>query len=500
MRIALIIIFSILLISSCKKTDISGDASGNLAPETYTLSDTIIKQGNDRFSTRLNVKWWGDDPDGYITGYEYSFDSILSSGTVWSHTISSDTTFFLSLPPGQDTLDISFWVRAIDQLGKRDPSPANIWYPIKNTKPTMALEYLPAGGNPLAGGNQLVTFPALRFNWQAADDDGEENLSYFEIYLNDTTRAPFILDKVFSGITIQANTLTGTTSSCAVYPGLNDRALPNSLEGLLLNDSNVLYIRAVDLSEARSSFSISKKVFVKTPKSTILLINGFGLTSNAKSQFYTSKLNSIGVSDFDEIKLLNHDIVNGFIEIAPDNETQARIFEFFDHIIWAGEELDFSVVYAQGTLGRFVDKGGNILMSTRVGNQTPIISSLFQTSPIDSVLKPAKGFSFLMTDTSKVLAQKTGYPDLKYTEFLSVTRPVRFVNGSEVLYDASILERNNSNFQIKDYKGYSGIIGMKENIVTGSKYVFSALQLDLLDGNGNIDQFLNKILKDEFKI
>lgn len=490
----------VLVFNSCKKTDISGDSRDNLAPQTYTIADTIDRSGNDRFNTRLRVQWWGDDPDGYVTSFEYTFDSTIGPNTVWSISLSSDTVFSLALPPGRDTLNVNFWVRAIDNLGLRDESPASLWYPIKNTKPTIEFVKKPSNANPLAGGIQLFSFPILRFDWEAADEDGVENLKHFEVYLNDTNSSPLILENIFSGMTIEAKDLSASVSDCDVYPGKTRQLHNEALEGLILEDSNVLYIRAVDLSEAKSDFAISDKIFVRKPSSDFLLVNAISNPGGSEDAFYTAKLNQIGITNYDRLNLFDKDANGNFRQISPDNETQSRIFKLFKHILWYGDDLDFSIVYAQGTLSEFTDDGGNIFLSSRVSGQSPVSSSFYQVSPIDSLYKPETNKSWLMTDTSKLQPVVGIYPRLEYSEFLSVARPVRFVNGTSVLYRAEMLERDNVTFKINQFKGNSDVIGLRENSVTGSKFVFSALALDKLDKANNVHILLERILKDEFGI
>ena len=62
-----------LVFGSCKK-DFEGTELGNIAPETYLVTDTIIRFGDDRLESEVTLKWWSDDEDGFVTGYEYTFD------------------------------------------------------------------------------------------------------------------------------------------------------------------------------------------------------------------------------------------------------------------------------------------------------------------------------------------------------------------------------------------------------------------------------------------
>lgn len=115
---ALIIFFSVIVFFSCK-TGLKGNLKDNLAPETHTIIDTIIRIGADRMNAQVQLQWWGDDADGFIKGYEFTFDSLITASTVWSFTTKQDSTFILSIPAGKDTVDFTFYVRAIDNLNIR---------------------------------------------------------------------------------------------------------------------------------------------------------------------------------------------------------------------------------------------------------------------------------------------------------------------------------------------------------------------------------------------
>src|SRR5215212_2966517 len=164
----LFLVFTVIaaLLAGCKK-DFDGSAKENLAPETYVVTDTIVRPGSDRFPSQVEIQWWGSDPDGYITGYE-----VRINGGAWETTTKQDSLFTLIIPGTSDTFDFSFEVRAIDNKGKTDESPARLFYPVKNTAPTVNF-YVPTT---TPSRNPDRSFPALRFQWQANDLDGISSL------------------------------------------------------------------------------------------------------------------------------------------------------------------------------------------------------------------------------------------------------------------------------------------------------------------------------------
>ena len=500
-----ILLFTALLltIAACRKTDFVGELNGNIPPRTFTVVDTIFRSGDDRLTTTVAIQWWGDDPDGYITGYEFTFDELISPSTNWIFTSRLDSLFLLAVPAGSDTFDFSFSVRAIDNAGLRDPNPASVKYPVKNSPPVVAFIYAPNGGNPLAGGSPVVSFPAVRYSWIGNDPDGLNTLAGYELFLNDTTAIPYTLSEVFDAIILRATDLTGNISEAQVFAGNNTNPLTARISGMLLNDTNRLYLRAVDQSGAKSQFEVSNPIYIKKPNSRFLLVNAYGNDPNPDQNadvidaFYEAQFASLNITSYDKVQIFRREN-NRFTRLSPDNRTQSLVFDFFDQIVWAGPDFDYSIVFTRNTMGGFLSNGGKLLLSTTAGDASPVVSNFFELSPIDSLLAVPEGTSNLLTDTSTIQPFQAGFPTLRHKGFASLVRPVRFVNGTTVLYRANILSRNNSNFQISLYQGHRDIMGMRTNSTNGSKFVLSTLELHRLNNNNNIDQLLQRILITEF--
>ena len=260
-----------LVFGSCKK-DFEGTELGNIAPETYLVTDTIIRFGDDRLESEVTLKWWSDDEDGFVTGYEYTFDPIISEATVWSYTEAQDSTFILAPPAGEDSADFVFQIRSIDNKGLKDQTPARLVIPVKNSPPEA--QFLDGLVSP------VKSFPVLKYFWSGTDPDGEENLLRFELCFNDTTQTPYIVDKTVTSAIFEAVDPTATDMVCKVYQ--NAATLPNAItmDGMVGNAWNTLYIRAVDQSEATSWYVKADSVFVKKVNSTVLMVNGYTTLTN----------------------------------------------------------------------------------------------------------------------------------------------------------------------------------------------------------------------------
>lgn len=497
-----------LLLEGCD-TRIKGELLPNQPPKTYTVVDSIFRSGEDRFTSTVVLNWWGNDPDGFVTGYEFTFDENPGPATQWIFTTQTDSTFLLTVPAGQDTFDFRFSVRAIDNEGLRDPRPATVRYPIKNSPPTVEFIYPLAGGNPLAGGFPQTSYPAIHYQWFGSDPDGITTLDRYELVFNDTanTAAVFELSATFTEVILRAENLTGTGSNCLVYPGENANPLTQRMEGMLFEDSNFVYVRAIDQSGARSAWQQSKPTYVKRPASSFLLVNAYGSDPNPDlnavqiASIYQTELNGIGISNYDEVRIFQRS-GNDFVNLSANNRTQTLVFSLFDQILWIGPDFDISIVFAQNTLGGFLNEGGQVMLSLASSLGSPVVSNFYEFSPIDSLQSAPSGFEFLLGDTSSILPQQGGFPPLRYRGFSSSIRPIRFVAGVQPLYRANILLRGGSNpfppFPL--YSGNNIVMGMRRNTTNNSKFIITTLELHRMNNNGNLGVLLDQVLKTEFGI
>ena len=164
-------LFCILIsisIFSCTKED---ELKPNTDPVTNLYLSSINRSGTDRLNAIVDMKWSGEDKDGYIVGYEFSFDNIN-----WTYTTDQDSVFRFSINNGSDTADINFYVRAIDDLGNKDKTPAYLKIPIKNTAPAISLD-----DNLIKGDSVYSVFSIL---WTASDLDGSNTLDSIYIKIN----------------------------------------------------------------------------------------------------------------------------------------------------------------------------------------------------------------------------------------------------------------------------------------------------------------------------
>ncbi|MBK6507130.1 MAG: hypothetical protein IPG02_16090 [Ignavibacteria bacterium] len=234
----------------------------NLAPQTYLsiFPDSTIAPG----STLITIRWWGDDPDGFITGYRVSFDSVN-----WGYITDNDSTFALSINGSDSTF--RFFVSAVDDQGLIDPTPATNLYPVVNSAPAVTFE----------AGTELpdTSFTIASFKWIGSDPDGEENIASYLWSLNDTIN----FRRVPASITLL--TL-------------------NSDSGIIANANNVFYLRAVDEAGALSPIlrmpDTSRTWYVKAVTSKILMVRDIPSANlTTATQYFANALDTISYDMID---------------------------------------------------------------------------------------------------------------------------------------------------------------------------------------------------------
>lgn len=112
-----------IILYSCKENP----ANPNLPPNTILTNIPPANDSTNSYFPILEIHWKGEDTDGFIKGYEYKYitkhlcrgDSFYTS---WTFTEEGHNTIIFE---SSDTLNLQrFMVRAVDNDGDCDPSPA----------------------------------------------------------------------------------------------------------------------------------------------------------------------------------------------------------------------------------------------------------------------------------------------------------------------------------------------------------------------------------------
>lgn len=516
-----LILTSIFIISvvfvSCSESFV-GNKIENLPPETKLFLFPDSTFGISKQKSKLQVHWWGDDPDGFVIGFYIKWED-----EPWGFTTKTDSVFTLAIT-GSDT-SYTFYVAAVDNsgngrydnqvirngvnfgaepftdlngngvydsgepfvdIGNVDPTPATFKFPIKNSPPEVSFQK-----------NSEVpetTFTAASFAWNISDVDGDETVDKIYIALNDTSS--FVeLPGYVRFITITANPpFSSDVTNAIIYIGSSlNQSYSVQLPNLRLNNFNTFYIKAKDIAGAYSKTitmpDTTRKWFVKKPKGEILIIDDYTIADNAES-FYLSMFDSIGLGhkvDYLDIKYGKTSTTPGIFLPKFINPTFTATLRLFKSVFWFTDN-DPTLEVAQLTLRSYTESGGKVLLSM-IFPQTFDTRSLGDFLPIDSVSQVP--ISFIPVNTPINLTTDgllLDYPRLQRDASPAPVARIRtFYPNTAAAKSLYTL-------------GLSGnpIIGFKDN---ESRRIFIGLPLHRLNGGpSNVKAFFQKVFISEFGV
>lgn len=499
------VVFILLLgLNSCYD-EVVNNPVRNLPPETgiSLFPDSSIAPQ----PSRLNVSWWGDDPDGLVLGFYFSWD-----GDTWTFTANNDSLFSLQIG-AVDTV-FQFQVAAVDaegngnydsqiiqyginfgpepfidknsngvydsgefyyDIGLIDPTPASLGFPIKNSAPTINWNILTK--------IPLQSYPVMSFGWNASDLDGDNTIDKINIAFNDTTNPANIvtLNGGVRTVTLRTKDFTLPNPLTEILiEGIETNIFPERLRGIKLDDNNRIFVQAVDISGAKSSYitlpDTGKNWFVKKPKGKLLIVDDYRTADDA-SLFYNSMMDSLGFAG-------KFDVYDYHNNIPPYlNVTFLQTLKLFNAVLWYGDNspaLDLAAASTQ----KYLDSGGKIFFSIQFPPTVDL--GLIQTFlPILADSSDARNSILAGT----IIASDTtdpSYPKLESTTSLFRLRTF-YLNqlGAIPLYY----------FPNNEMRGFIGFMNNAKSLF------FLGLPLNKINGGqANVKPLLNKVLLQEFGI
>ncbi len=484
-----LLLVAVSFFTACKN-GLFGDLKANQAPDTHTVIDKIIRTGTNRFASQVNIRWWGDDPDGYVAGYEYTFDFPVSAASQWHRISGNDSTFSLTTPAGIDTADFHFSIRAIDNRGLKDETPASVTYPVRNSTP--AVQFVQGVYNP------TKTFPIVRLYWQGTDLDGADNISGYELIWNDTTLSPTAVNASITSAIFEAKNMASATRTCYIYANNNTNKMNVEVSGMKINATNNLYIRALDISGAKSYWISSYTMYIKRPSSDKLIVDAYTTPSANAVAFYTQRMTTQGYANTDTIRLFEKS-GSVYTQLSADNATQAKIFNLFKLIIWCGDNTGNSLFLAQKSMNDFISNNGKLFMANTLQSLFDANSPQLSFTPAQSLLTyPDSAFLFQLDSLAN--SNLAGFPTVKNTLFLPLIKPIQLAPNAYAIYSAHLSVKDTKNFPPPPYPLWTGnscIIAGLKNPVSGSPYfIYSEVELQNLNGLTNIDTMWDKLLQE----
>lgn len=432
----------------------------NQPPETF-ISIFSDNQLNETISQKT-FNWWGDDPDGIVTGFIYSFaenpenvmvwDTAGSSNADWTFTTETQKTFNLRLT-GRDTT-YTLQVKAVDNHGAADPTAAVQKFPIINTRPVV--EFLVGTDVP------DTTFTVASFNWSGVDLDGDDTIAKFQYVLDD------------SSSTADWHDLSPTLKSVTI-----------TAEDGLTEGEHVFFLRAVDIAGAESEIirmprNDSDTWFVREPTSSFLIVDDYNIADNSDS-FYKSSLQAIvGPVNVWDIKSNNRALE------PPSSQAFTQTLLLFDRIFWYAD-TEPNLEKAQVALPEFINQGGRVIMTTSFMEFATNLGDPLDFSPADSLGAKISRITRDQLVTPVEPFTGMGFPDLKVnTAIIPNVFPVVPKISSKAMY--MLPEKPGS------WPGTPSMGVIDRN----STFVFFGLPLAKLDGSATVRQLLEKILNEVF--
>ncbi len=295
-------LLALAILAGCGKS--SGMLSPNLAPETVVF----VSGDLDTVRHIVGLSWFGTDPDGEVLAFEYKW--IYEAGeapagydsSAWFTTTRTESTFVVWTP---NLISMpTFVIRAVDDAGERDATPARQLFNFVNLPPAVAFSGVPV--------LPATTYPVATVRWTSSDPDGNIGLAHYLIWLDDDAANP------------------------TVVPASNEYTIPPASfsdgAGGYVTGPHTVHIRAVDDGGAASlpdSFTWN----VVAPRGEVLLVDDCpAALSSRVDPAYTNALNRQlgGPSAY---SVINMETANPFRSPADVTAT----FGFFRSVLWYQE-------------------------------------------------------------------------------------------------------------------------------------------------------------------
>ncbi len=459
---------------SCKKNEPINPS----LPHTKIFLDKINLNGNLRLGTNITIYWTGYSSSGYIKGFEISFDKLS-----WHYTKNTDSTFLFSLPNGNDSTDISLYVRAIDNYGQKDPDPAKLIIPVKNSPPKASFDRAKALAD--------TVWTIFSVDWTVHDPDGDSTIDSVFIKINNGNW--YALNPLVNFLTFYPVNVTGSGAmNASLYKNLTPVLLNNQINGLVLNGQNKLYIRAKDNGGAYSPIDSTAPFYVKGKTSDLLLIN-----ANSSIDSKSDPLRAIVGTVYGKYDYINY-IENGQ-KYQPQYWDPTldfllglynKVFIYTDGLMTNGKLV---LEYASNALSQYLNKGGKLMVSIPLPVNMDPNSSIYNFSPADSV-SSSSGQARFYQDSLAIPdpVNAAGYQSLENSTFILGFEPIYTKPDAKVMYTGEISK-------IYNWKGPDVICAKTINTNGKTNQIFWAIDVSLLNGKpAALNDFFNKAFLNEF--
>lgn len=476
----------------------------------------------DSSSSKIRLKWTGTASDGWVKGFRifWSLSPVSNPegelNNIQQLTSRFDSTFSFNLI-GTLGGSVHFYLQSVDNFG-RVSIPSYLKINLKNSVPrvTIAASGLPR--NP-------EVFSVFSVPFVLSDLDGNETIDSVFIKANNGNWVPFDVESNL--ITIvptepkrnSTQAQSGFLYSSKEQPTFSTKLETARLNGLVVGDSNQIYIRCKDLAGAFSNIdSLRNRIFIRRQTSDLLLVDTWDIpnaTINADN-VNEALAAQVSADGFDKLDLLGF---NGSYQ-----PTQPRIWlTSFYHTLALYKKVFWYSDFNNSRVNNQTDNGSTLLMTAsqalinylNVANGKLLISArnyiipdgtpTTKSYPPGSLITRLLSIDTIFNNDLQVRiagnrdlalsssAASLNYPVLRTSEAITGFMPFRGRTDATELYSAPMI------FQSRVYNNNLVAIKRQNPLFGRTNLVFFGLDFHIFNGNPTAQrECLAKILNEEF--
>ncbi len=413
-------------------------------------------------TSRQQLHWWGEDPDGDIVGYYYKW----STDSSWTYTQDEQGLFFVPITSELDVF--SFQVKAMDQDSIIDATPARLVLPIQNSAPEISFRYR---SNPLLVDmptDTSFTFPTRTFVWDVYDQDGNSSITDVFYAIDDPCDSCWVqLDAAeYASITI-----TGLSSGFHTF-----YAKTRDIAGA---ESDIISFPDTNNIDEPDYWKVLPVV------GNTLIVDDFPQDDqNVAQSWYRTVLDTIvGSNDYSVWEIGD--------ELPFSSTDVTATLQYFDHIVWyAAYTQKESYLDASGSIMAFIAEGGNFFL-----NAPELKDSTFTWFPLDNsaVLNP----NGRLLPGTELRSEIRDQLDLETSQLIAI-RIKHFTPDSAAFSSYQTYYRVEDNivaaggrFQVSHNTESGDIVLMSVPIHNGIN--------PIIEGNGSAGKFIKYVLAEVFE-
>lgn len=381
---------------------------GNEPPETGLAITGAI----DTTFYTINMKWWGSDPDGEVSGFHYRWIAptgaeVFDLDTVWTFT--GFTTKKFNMPVPDSSAAYTFQVRAVDDQGAVDESPAEQTYPFYNNPPFGEIrfkELLPDS-----------SWPVIAFGWNSYDPDGDSTIAANIVWIGGQEDRVHELPGDVDTITLTPAELDSSGDVTIFFQTIDQGYAAGPIDSfnihlfevkgsvLLVDDYNKLSVGVVDADG-----------FYEDLLTERYGEDGFTILDLARRPFDTDVRFEAFLSVFDEVIWYSGHRQRARLQDADRFDQMTLVDSVMSlYIREEGGHLFLSSLNAVGTFGGFGPRGSSsrhVFLQDVLGIQRLYINR--ESGGTNHFFRQAEGSDPLYSCTGTMIGMEgTGLPDLE---------------------------------------------------------------------------------------